>query len=57
MSIARILKISEAEALKQVSKQRSAALGLSDPYQHLEPRPASRIPYAGHYRLSLSSGG
>lgn len=55
--IAIILGLTEAEALKAVNLQRSAALGLSDPYQQPEPRPASRFPYAGHSRLSLSGGG
>lgn len=53
-SIASILKVFEQEALQQVSSQRSALLGLCDPYQRQEPRPASRIPYAGHYRMSPS---
>lgn len=52
--IARFLRISEAEALEQVSSQRSAALHLPSPY-HPKPKPkrkpigwpAGRVAYAG----------
>ena len=53
-AISNILKISEAEALEQVSSQRSAALHLPSPY-HPKPKPkrkpigwpAGRVSYAG----------
>ncbi len=45
--IANILRISEAEALKQVSSQRSAQLGLDDPYTGIPSWPKGRVPYAG----------
>jgi len=47
-AIAKILKITEPQALKQVSSQRSAALGLSDPYPvPTTPWPQGQIAYQG----------
>lgn len=56
-AIANMLNIPESQALKSLTIQRSRELGLSNPYQQPEARPASRIPYAGHSRLSSSGGG
>lgn len=52
--IRRILKISEAEALQQLTRQRGALLGLPDPYSNSRPasagsapRQTRRVAYAG----------
>ena len=48
LEIAAYFKITEAEALKQVSSQRSAKLGLPSPYQSNSTAwPAGRVAYAG----------
>lgn len=46
LAIARILKITEAEALEQLSRQRSADLGLKHPYRHHEPNLSVRLRWA-----------
>lgn len=52
MSIKTILRITEAEALEQVSSQRCASLGIPDPYKSHSPGqvawPSGRVAYAGH---------
>ena len=49
--IARILKITEASALEQITRQRSAKLGLSDPYERqsvpVGERASAKVPFAG----------
>lgn len=49
--IAYLLNITEAEALEQVSKQRSAKLVLSDPYERqsvpVGERASAKVPFAG----------
>lgn len=49
--IASYFRITEANALEQVSSQRSAALGIPDPYKSHSPGqvawPSGRIAYAG----------
>lgn len=50
MSIKSILKITEAEALEQLSRERSALLGRPDPYRSVSPSargPSGLIAYAG----------
>lgn len=47
LSISSILSISEAEALKQVSSQRSARLGRRDPFITRAEERAERVAYAG----------
>jgi hypothetical protein len=48
LEIAVCLKITEAEALKQVSSQRSAKLGLPSPYEFKTASwPSGRVAYAG----------
>lgn len=50
VSISKLLGITEAQALAQVSQARSAELGLPNPYQHSnvpKPWPSGRIGYAG----------
>lgn len=54
-TIATILQISEAQALEQLSRERSAALGLPDPYstnsfpamREVHSAPSGRVAYAG----------
>ena len=48
VAIAAILEISEAEALEQVSSQRSAKLRRADPYpSHKVPWPSGRFAFQG----------
>lgn len=58
--IAYLLNITEAEALEQVSKQRSAKLGLSDPYERqsapVGDRASAKVPFAGKVSAVLVAG-
>lgn len=51
IEIKNILRITESEALAQVSSQRAASLGIPDPYKSHSPRvaswPSGRVAYAG----------
>lgn len=52
LAIANILNTTEAMALEQLSRERSAVLGRPDPYNHpieppLVPWPSGRVAYAG----------
>ncbi len=47
LSISSILSISEAEALKQLSRERSARLGRRNPFITRSEEHAERVAYAG----------
>jgi hypothetical protein len=52
VQIALYFRITEARALEQLSRERSAALGIPDPYKSHSPGqvawPSGRVAYAGH---------
>lgn len=52
VDIALYFRITEAQALEQLSRERSSRLGIPDPYKSHSPGqvawPSGRVAYAGH---------